>query len=91
MPAAATYAVELYLTRAPDYGQLKMQVDKKDVPFTIDAYAPKVMQPAPRQVGKFSLGAGQRYVSFMIVGKNAQSTGYFAGIDRVRLYPVGPP
>jgi hypothetical protein len=91
VPAAATYALELYLTRAPDYGQLRLQIDKKDVPGVIDAYSPKVMAPSPRQLGKLSLGQGQRHVSIMIVGKNAQSTGYLVGIDRVRLYPVGPP
>ena len=91
VPAAATYAMELYLTRAPDYGQLKIQVDGKDAPELIDAYAPRVIAPTPRQIGKFSLGQGERKISFMIAGKHPQATGYLVGIDRIRLYPVGAP
>lgn len=90
IPAAATYAIELYLTRAPDYAQLKIQVDGVDAVSIFDAYAPRVMSPAPRQIGKFSLGQGEHKISFMIVGKNPTATGYFVGIDRIRLYPVGP-
>jgi hypothetical protein len=66
-------------------------VDGKDVPFTVDGYAPRVLAPTPRQIGKFSLGQGKRKVSFMIVGKNPQATGYLVGIDRIRLYSVGVP
>jgi hypothetical protein len=91
VPAAATYAVEIYLTRAPDYGQVKLQVEGQEVAFTVDGYAPRVLAPTPRQLGKFSLAAGERKLSLMIVGKNPQATGYLVGIDRLRLYPAGPP
>jgi hypothetical protein len=90
IPAAATYAMELYPTRAPDYGQVKIQVDGQDAPATLDGYSPRVMAPTPRQIGKFALGQGQRKISFMIVGKNRSASGYLVGIDRIRLYPVGP-
>lgn len=90
VPAAAAYALELYPTRAPDYGQIKIQVDGQDAPVTLDAYSPRVMQPTPRQVGKFSLTPGAHTVSFMIVGKNTMATNYLVGIDRMRLYPSGP-
>lgn len=89
IPVAATYAVELYPTRAPDYGQLNIQVEGQDAPAILDNYAPRVLSPAPRQVGRFHLAAGKRRISFMIVGRNRQSTGYLAGIDRIRLYPTG--
>lgn len=91
VPAAATYAVELYVTRAPDYADLKMEIDGKPATLTIQGFAPNVMAPIPLQVGKFSLAAGQRKISFMITGKYPKSTNYFVGIDRVRLYPAGGP
>lgn len=91
IPAAATYAVELYLTRAPDYADLKMEIDGKAVSFTFQGFAPGVMAPSPLQAGKFSLPAGTRKVSFMIAGKYPKSTGYYMGLDRIRLYPVGAP
>jgi hypothetical protein len=80
----------LYLTRAPDYAQWKMEVDGQASSPAPDGFAPKVMPPGPMQMGKFSLNGGPRRISFMIVGKYAQSTGYLVGIDRIRLYPAGP-
>jgi hypothetical protein len=91
VPAAATYAVELYMTRAPDYGILKIEVDGKASPVEFYGYSPRVIGANPVQVGKFSLQAGQRKISFMIIDKNENSAGYAAGIDRVKLYPVGAP
>jgi hypothetical protein len=91
VPAAATYAVELYMTRAPDYADLKIEVDGKPSPVPFSGYAPTVMAPNPMQAGKFSLQPGSRKVSFMISGKYQQSTGYFVGIDQIRFYPAGAP
>jgi hypothetical protein len=91
VPAAATYAVELYMTRAPDYADLKIEVDGKPSPVPFSGYAPTVMAPGPMQAGKFSLQPGSRKVSFMISGKYQQSTGYFVGIDQIRFYPAGAP
>jgi hypothetical protein len=91
VPAAATYAVELYMTRAPDYADLKMEIDGKPAVLDLRGYTPGVMAPNPVQVGKFSLPAGARKVSFLIAGKYPQSTGYFVGIDQIRFYPAGAP
>lgn len=91
VPAPGTYAVELALTRAPDYGQGRIQVNGQDVPAVADGYAPRVLAPTPVPLGTFRLAPGQREVSLMIVGKNPQATGYLVGIDRVRLSPAGAP
>lgn len=91
VPVAATYALEIYPTRAPDYGQFKVQVAGKYAVGVVDAYTPHVRQPGPRQIGKFSLQKGVNQISLMISGKNAQSSGYYVGIDRIRLYPTGNP
>jgi hypothetical protein len=89
IPASGTYAVELYLTRAPDYANLKIEVDGKSSTANFVGYAAKVTAPVPLQAGKFPLQAGQRRIAFMIVGKQQQSSNYFVGIDRIRLYPAG--
>jgi len=91
IPVSATYAVELYLTRAPDYANLRVEIDGKAAALSFKGFAPKVMAPGPTQAGRFSLQAGVRRFSFMVVGKQPQSTNYFVGIDRIRLYPVGEP
>ena len=91
VPAASAYAVEVYLTRAPDYADLKLEVDGKPSPVTLSGFAPTVMAPNPMQAGKFSLQPGARKVSFMISGKYQQATNYFVGIDRIVFYPAGDP
>lgn len=87
VPVDAIYAVELHMTRAPDFGQLRIQVDGKDVPATFDGYSPTVVPSGPVPIGSFNLGSGPRKVSFMIVGKNRNATGFLAGIDFIRLSP----
>ena len=53
-------------------------------------FTPGVFAPIPMQMGKFTLQAGANKVSFMIVGKAGESSGHYAGIDRIRFYPAGP-
>jgi hypothetical protein len=91
IPAPGTWGVELYLTRAPDYGDLKVEVDGKPAAVEFSGYAARVSLSGPVVAGRFLLQPGPRRISFMIVGKDRQSTGYFAGIDQVKLYPVGGP
>lgn len=82
---AGNYEIELRMTRAPDFGLLRMQVENKDVTAKFDGYASLVTLSEPISLGTFYLAAGKRKVSFMIEGKNAKSSNYFAGIDYVRL------
>ncbi len=89
VPARAVYAVELHMTRAPDFGQLRIQVDGKDVAATFDGYGPTVVPSGPFPVGSFELGPGPRKVSLMITGRNRNSTGFLAGIDYIRLTRAG--
>jgi hypothetical protein len=84
VPTRAMFEVELHMTRAPDYGQLTIQVDGKNVA-QFDGYAPTVALSGPISVGTFDLGPGPRKVSFMIVGKNTKATGFLVGIDYIRL------
>jgi hypothetical protein len=90
VPAASKYAVEIYMTRAPDFGQIKFEIDGQASIVPFDGMAPQVMPSGPVQLGSFPLQAGSRRVSLMIIGKYAQSAGYFVGIDKLRLYPAGP-
>jgi len=85
VPAGNMYVVELHMTRAPDFGQLRIQVEGKDVAAIFDGYSPTVEPSGPVSVGSFNLGPGPRKVSFMMVGKNAKATGFLAGIDFIRL------
>jgi len=89
VPQPGAWAAEILLTRAPDYGLLQFEVDQHPVTARFDGYAPQVDGPVTVQLGTFAMQAGPRRVSLMIIGKNAQSTGWLAGVDRVRLRRVG--
>lgn len=89
VPASATYLVELHLTRAPDYGSLRIRLDGKDArSSSFDGYDPRVTPSGAIQAGQFALAAGPHTLSFAIVGKNSRATNYLAGIDTIRLMPV---
>jgi hypothetical protein len=87
--APAEYAVELYFTKAPDYGQVAVEIGGQPSPVMFDGYAPRVMAPRPTQAGRFALQAGSQTFAFKIVGKNPSSAGFRMGLDQIRLYPVG--
>ena len=89
VPAAAQYAMELYLTRAPDYAQVAIEVDGKPSSAAPNGYAPRLAPPSPTQIGKFPLQAGPHTLTLKITGKAAQSSGYLVGVDLVKLYPAG--
>ena len=90
VPAGSKYAVEIYMTRAPDYGLLQFEIDGTQSDMTFDGMAPEVMTSGPYPLGTFPIQAGTRRISLMIIGKYSQSGGYYVGIDKLRLYPVGP-
>lgn len=89
VPAASKYAVEIYMTRAPDYGKVRFEIDGKASEMTFDGMAPQVLASGPQQLGTFALQPGIRRVSLMIVGKYPQATNFYVGIDKLRLYPAG--
>ncbi len=90
VPAASKYALEIYMTRAPDYGQVRFEIDGKTRDVPLDGMAAQVFPTGPQQLGTFALQPGTRRISLMIIGKHPQATNYFVGIDKLRLYPAGP-
>jgi hypothetical protein len=88
VPASGSYSLALYLTRAPDYAQLKVEVDgESGVRF--DGFSKRVEPSGPVRVGTFELQAGPRRVRLTITGKHADSRGLLVGVDRMDLLPVG--
>lgn len=57
--ALAKYAVELYLSRTPDYGQVQFEVDGKPSSVPFDGMAPQVLPSAPIHIGTYPLQAGK--------------------------------
>jgi hypothetical protein len=88
VPVAAHYVVEMNLTRAPDYGQLNFAIGGQASGVTFDGAGPGVEPSGPVRLGAFSLPAGANAIRVTIIGKHARSSGYFAGIDTLRLVPT---
>lgn len=79
------YWLNLYATRAPDFGVVQAFVDDKPVGETFDAYAPVVVPSGHLSLGLVSLSAGERRLRFDVTGKNEASSGYAFGMDCVEL------
>lgn len=86
---AAMYALELYLTRAPDYAQISVGLDGQISNAWLDTFGPQVARPVPHQAGTFPLSAGVHRLSLRIQDKSPQSSGYLVGLDQIKLYPAG--
>jgi hypothetical protein len=84
----ARYAVDLYLTRAPDYGTLAFDVGGEAMPVFYDGYAAQVEPGGPLRIGILALPLGETTIGLTVTGRNAASSGFLAGIDRVVLVIV---
>lgn len=87
LPAAGLFAVELYMTRGPDFGNVEVTLSGQSPALNFSGYAPTVFWSGPIQMGKFQLPAGQHTIKFRVTGKYPASKGYRVGFDRLRLYP----
>lgn len=85
VPRDGAWRVAIDLTRAPDYGQLEFEVDHQPSAIRFDGYAPAVQGPETVDLGVFTLHRGLRPVTLRITGRNGASSGFFAGVDRIRL------
>jgi hypothetical protein len=80
------YEVLVHLTKARDYGVVRLALDdgKPDEP--IDLYNPTVVPSGPISLGSYDLTAGQHKLTVEIVGANpAAEKSYMFGIDRIEL------
>jgi hypothetical protein len=83
-----TYAVELWATKAPDYGKVKVSVDGKAVGKVIDLYDGEVVPTGKVPVGEVELAEGRHEVEFKVTGRNKASAGWGFGLDCVGVVPV---
>lgn len=85
--ATARYALDLYLTLAPDFAILQLTVDGKKYGAPIDLYTSKVGPSGRIPAGGFDLSAGTHELGLRIVGKNQASSNYKFGLDSFTLTP----
>jgi hypothetical protein len=80
--------VMLHFTKAPDYGFLRASFDGgRAVGF--NGFSRTVSQDSVL-LGAFDLAPGTHEILIEVAMKDGGSTGYFGGVDRITLSPVGP-
>jgi hypothetical protein len=85
---AGKHEVIVHLTKAHDYGIVKLALDGK-AGEPIDLYNPDVVPSGPISLGTFDLAEGPHMLTVEIVGANPQAVkSYMFGIDRIELKPV---
>jgi hypothetical protein len=89
VPANGKYALELYMTRAPDYGIVSIEIAGTPATKPFFGYRQKVLPSGGYPTGIFPMTAGKNRVGFKIIGKAAESTGYLMGVDKIVLTRVG--
>jgi hypothetical protein len=82
-----SYELDVYFTKAPDYGIVEVLVDGKVVGKPFDGYSPTVEPSGKVNFGIIELSKGKHSIEFRTVGKNEKSTNYFMGIDCFTLTP----
>jgi HEAT repeat protein len=90
IPKSGTFGMVLGLTRAPDYGQIGVLLDDRKVFASLDGYAREVSAPRAIFLGQLDLKSGKHTIRFEVAGKNAQSKGYFMGIDFIEFRDAAP-
>jgi hypothetical protein len=89
VPANGKYALELHMTRAPDYGIVSVEVAGTPAAKPFFGYRQKVLPSGGYPMGTFPLTAGKQRVGLKIIGKAVESTGFLVGVDKIVLTRVG--
>jgi hypothetical protein len=89
VPTTGTYGLSAGLTRARDYGTAALSVDGVGIGPAFNGYDPNVVRVGPIPFGFIQLNAGAHRLSFSVLGKDARSVGYFAGVDAFQFDLVG--
>jgi hypothetical protein len=70
----------LLLTRSWDYGICRFEIDGKPVGEAVDLYSATIM-PMEKVFRVGNLSAGQHVLRVVNQGKNAESKGFYFGLD----------
>jgi hypothetical protein len=88
-PAAGSYEVVGYFTRARDYGDVRVSINGRALEPIVRGYAPNVEATGPISFGRLPLRAGANTLTLEIVGKDPRSQGggdgYLVGFDGFML------
>ena len=82
------YRLRLLATAAPDYGTIRVAVDRDKSQSVFDLYSGRICPSGSLELGTHNLLAGSHRIRFTAVSKNSASTDFFFGIDSIDLLPT---
>jgi hypothetical protein len=83
---AGRHRVTLALTKADDFGVVRIELGGKEVAESFDGYAPRVSTSGPLDLGEVELPAGEVELVFTLLGGNAKAKPRrMVGFEYVRL------
>lgn len=90
-PAAGTYDLVGFFTRAQDYGIVRLHVNGEPLELLVDGFSPSVEPTGPLSFGPVPLRAGENELVIELIGKDVRSAGYadgyLVGVDGFLLRP----
>lgn len=86
--AESWYGVAMLLTKAPDYANLRVWVDGKQLGPTFYGYSGTASPSGWTDFGEVFLSRGSHDLALEIIGKERTSKGYFVGVDNIHLTPM---
>ncbi len=79
------YRLRLLATAAPDYGIIRVTLDRKKSQSVFDLYSGRISPSGSLELGTHNLLAGSHRIRLKSVRKNSASTNFFFGIDTIDL------
>jgi WD40 repeat protein len=87
---AGEYSLDIYFTRAPDYGLVEVLVDGKKVGQPFDGFRASLAPSGKVSFGNLHVTGTRHRLRFRVVDKLPQSRGYYLGVDCLVLTPLTP-
>jgi len=84
---AGPYRLRLLATAAPDYGTIRVALDRNKSQSTFDLYSGRICPSGSLELGTHNLLAGNHSIRFTAIRKNSASANFFFGIDTIDLLP----
>ncbi len=88
VPITAHYRLDIFFTKAPDYGIVEIALDGKLIGERFDGLNKAVVPAGKVNFGNVHLTEGIHELRFTVVDKNRDSDNYYLGIDYLELNPV---
>jgi hypothetical protein len=83
------YHVNLFATRAPDYGIIRVEAGGRPIGGVIDLHGPAVMPSGRIPLGRVVIGEKAFELTVKVEGKNGESGGFKFGLDCLEMIPEG--